>query len=131
MHLRPIISAGTFGLSELRWSKLKKSGWQRIARRVVIDLGALVLAIPVAWLIGLIAGGILGSAFGINLRAYNPATGHADFADQIRYVLVGFAILVLGVWTANVCKALSAEWQNRSRSKWRIVIERTDSRRRK
>jgi hypothetical protein len=131
MHLRPIISAGTFGLSELRWSKLKKRGWRGIARRLVIDLGALTLGIPVAWLIGLIAGGIFGSAFGVNLRAYNPATGHADLTDQIRYVLVGFAILILGVWTICVCKALSEEWKKRPRSKWRIVVERTDSRRRK
>ncbi len=131
MRLRPIISAGTFGLSELRWSKLKKRGWRGVAHRLMIDLGALVLAIPVAWLIGLIAGGIFGSAFGVNLRAYNPATGHADLADQIRYVLAGFVILVLGVWTVGVWKALSKEWKKRSRSKWRIVVVRTDSRRRK
>ncbi len=107
MHWRPIISAATFGLSELRWSKVRDGGWKAIGWLV---LGTLVLVVPVCWLIGLLAGGILGSAFGINLRGYNPATGSSGLAAQIRYVVVGFVILLVGIWVARVAASLSVEW---------------------
>ncbi len=109
MKWRPLISAATFGLSELRWSEVRESGRRGVG---LFLLGTLVLVIPVCWLIGLLVGGIFGHAFGINLRGYNPETGASNLEDNIRYIGVGFVIAVVGVWVTRVLKAFSRQWGN-------------------
>jgi hypothetical protein len=104
---RPLISAATFGLSELRWSELRQSGRRGVG---LLLLGTLVLVIPVCWLIGLLVGGIFGHAFGVNLRGYNRETGASNLEDNIRYIWVGFVIALVGVWVTRVLIASSKQW---------------------
>ncbi len=82
-------------------------------------LGALIVAIPLCWIIGLLGAVLLGEPLGIDLGAYHGSE-HADAADHIRYTEVGFVIVGGAVWITRVCKVVSDQLEHLSHSKRRL-----------
>jgi len=119
MNWRPIIDAATFGLS----SDLRRRRWSIVGWSLLIGLGAVIIGIPIFWGVGALAPTILGSPFGFDIQGYHePESAH--LSDHIRYVWVGFVLVVGGYWIGRVALAFLGEWEDWSKAKRKLKAER-------